>query len=76
MRLVYTSDIRVVCCAVKIARRNAAAFNLSAPRCAAYCGDMFAALPQDTLPFNVILFNPPQVHSATRSCARAYSRRA
>ena len=47
--------------AVEVARRNAEACNISATRCNAYCGDMFEALPSDTEPFDLILFNPPQV---------------
>ena len=45
---------------VEIAARNAAAAGIPSARCAAYCGDMFAAVPNGDY-FDVILFNPPQV---------------
>jgi SAM-dependent methyltransferase len=43
---------------VKVAERNANACGTS--RCSVHCGNLFAALPRDTKPFDVILFNPPQ----------------
>jgi len=45
---------------VEVAARNAAAAGIPSARCAAYCGDMFDAVPSGDL-FDVILFNPPQV---------------
>jgi hypothetical protein len=46
--------------AVEVALRNAVACGMPAERCAAYCGDMFSAVPHNSERFDVILFNPPQ----------------